>query len=440
LDTVDLLLVARYIATVEPDAVLERHALAIHHGRIVAVLPEAEARARFAAAEVVVRPRHLVTPGLVCTHVRGASRLFRGLDADRPRAVRAARLAALEQHWLSAEFVRDGACLAFAELLGAGVTCVGDGSPFPEAVAASAVEAGIRASVGLTVAERATPWAAGPDEYFDRGLRLHDEYRDHPLVTTAFAAEAVEDLSDATLGRLKVLVDQLEAPLVVALHQTPEAVAACRGRHGLTPLARLDRLGLANGSLVAVHLVHVGRDDVALAGRTRLRVVHCPAADLALGSGIAPVGALRDAGAEVSLGADATVDLDLLREARLAGLLAAGVGGDAARLAARDLLRMATLSGAAALGLDADTGSLAPGRWADLACFDLSRLPATGVDDPVVALVHAGGCDFTTDVWVGGRLAWRDGLPTRLDPTDLATRAAAWRDRRLAGGTPAARQ
>jgi 5-methylthioadenosine/S-adenosylhomocysteine deaminase len=192
-----------------------------------------------------------------------------------------------------------------------------------------------------------------------------------------------------------------------------------------------------------VHSTHLAPEDVAWLGRARARAVHCPTADLRLGAGIAPVAALLEAGCDVALGtgpAAATDDFDFVREARLAALLAAGGGGDPGAVSAPTALRMATLGGAAALGVDDRTGSLRPGKWADVACFDLSRLPAVAHDDPLVALLHSGGRDFVSNVWVAGRLACADGVPARLDREDLASRAAVWRRRMLADAGPAARQ
>ena len=191
MESVDTLVSARWIAPVEPDVVLEHHALAVRAGRIVAVVPETEARSRFVAREYVDRPGHLLTPGLVDASVRASSALLRGLGEGQPRATWEARLRALELAWATPQAVRDGASLAIAELLGAGVTCFGDPGPFSDTVATTAIEAGIRVVVGLTIDERPTPWAADADEHFDRGLRIHDDYRDHPLVATAFAAPAV---------------------------------------------------------------------------------------------------------------------------------------------------------------------------------------------------------------------------------------------------------
>ena len=444
METVDTLVCARWIACVDPDAVLDDHALAIRGGRIVAVLPRAEAESRYAPGERIDRPSHLCTPGLVNAHTHAAMTLLRGLGDGLPlEAWLKQRIWPLERRWVAPEFVRDGTDLAIAEMLSAGITCFADMYAFPEVVAARAVEAGMRCVAGLVIAESPTAWAAGVDEYFARSLDLHDAFRDHPLVSTAFVAHGAAGLEDATLNRLRVLVDQLDAPLAMHLHETAGEIDACRRRHGATPLARLARLGLASPSLLAVHAVRFGAEEIDVAGRAGLHVVHCPTSNLKLGSGIAPVPALLEAGVNVALGTDGAAsanDLDLVRELRLAALLAAGTSGDAAAVPPRAALRMATLAGAEALGIADATGSLAPGKWADLACFDLGRLPAVPVTDPVAALVGAGGRDFVSDVWVAGRAVVAQGRLTRIDTTEVATRAAGWRTRMLADATGAATQ
>lgn len=443
MESIDTLVVARWIAPVEPAAVLHRHALAIRNGRIVAVLPEAEAVARFAARETVRREHHVVTPGLVDACVDVTRTPFRGLETGLAPDAREARLAALELAWLGPEAVRDAASLAIAEMTAAGTTCFGDTSLYPDVVATTAIDAGIRAAVGLPIADRATAWAADAGEHFDRSLALHDEFRDHPLVSTVFVARSVAALDDRTLQRLKVLVDQLDMPFLVPLHESIDAIATCRREHGVSPRTRLERLGLANASLAAAHATHFGADDVAAAASAALRIVHTPTFDLDRGHGIAPVGALLEAGVEIAVatGRDPpTYGYDLLAQARLAALLAAGTRGDAAAVRPDAALRMATLGGAAALGLDDEIGTLAPGKWADLACFDLARLPATPFDDPVAALVHAGGRDFATDTWIAGRHAHGAGATGRFDAAELARRATEWRRRMLAGPGPAARE
>jgi 5-methylthioadenosine/S-adenosylhomocysteine deaminase len=141
-----------------------------------------------------------------------------------------------------------------------------------------------------------------------------------------------------------------------------------------------------------------------------------------LASGIAPVPELLKAGVCVGLGTDGAASndaLDVLGEARLAALLASGVGGDPALLPPARALALATLGGARALGLAEETGSLAPGKWADLACFGLAGPLVEPVHDVAAALVHGGGRSLCTDTWVAGRHLVAGGRLTSLDAAGL---------------------
>ena len=134
-------------------------------------------------------------------------------------------------------------------------------------------------------------------------------------------------------------------------------------------------------------------------------VVHCPASNMKLASGIAPVVRLIAAGINVALGTDGAASnnrLDVFSEMRLASLLAKVATGDAAALPAATALAMATLHGARALGLDAVTGSLVPGKDADVVAVDLGAVSSQPVFDPVSHLVNVAERDCISDVWVRG--------------------------------------
>ena len=186
---VDTLIAARWIIPIEPHgSVLDDHAVAIHHGRIVAVLPEKQARERFMPLQLVERRSHVLLPGLVNTHTHAAMSLLRGAaeSADLEHWLRR-QVWPLEQRWLDADYVRDGTELAIADMLTSGTTCFADMHLFPEATAQVVAATRMRACIGLPVLDRRTIWAESADEYLDRGLRLHDEYRDDPLITTMLA-------------------------------------------------------------------------------------------------------------------------------------------------------------------------------------------------------------------------------------------------------------
>jgi 5-methylthioadenosine/S-adenosylhomocysteine deaminase len=158
-------------------------------------------------------------------------------------------------------------------------------------------------------------------------------------------------------------------------------------------------------------------------------VVHCPESNLKLGSGICPVAQLLGRGVRVALGTDGAAsnnDLDLLAEARIAGLLSAGVGASPGALVASDLVRMATIEGARTLGIGEVTGSLLPGKWADLCCIDLRAPRSWPVHDVATAVVYAASSHQVTDTWVAGRRLLAEGRLRTIDESDVLDRAEAW--------------
>ncbi|MDQ1310209.1 MAG: 5-methylthioadenosine/S-adenosylhomocysteine deaminase [Pseudomonadota bacterium] len=431
MESVDTLVSARWVMPVEPDGrVLEHHSVAIRSGRIEAVLPTAEARLRYDARETLDRPHHVLLPGLVNAHTHAAMVLMRGRAENLPLGpwLRTA-VWPLERRWVDPEYVRDGTELAIAEMLRGGITCFADMHLWPDVVARTAAAAQMRASVGLVVTEAATSWATTADEYIDRGMRLRDEYKGDPLISTHFAPHSPYSASDGTLARVRRLADELDLPVAVHLHETAVEIEQSLQACGKRPLARLAALGLASPQLVAIHMTQVEPEDLDLLAEARASVVHCPESNLKLGAGVCPVARLLGRGIRVALGTDGAAsnnDLDLLAEARIAGFVSAGVAATPGELIASDLVRMATLEGAQTLGLGEVTGSLVPGKWADLCCIDLRAPRSWPVHDVATAVIYAASSQQVTDTWVAGRRLLADGRLRTVDESAVLERAEAW--------------
>lgn len=429
----DLLIEAGWLVTVDgDDRVLADHTLASRDGRIVALLDHAEARRRFPEATVVDRRGCIVLPGLVNAHTHLAMNLLRGFADDLPL------MTWLREHiWptearvMSAGFVRDGTALALVECLRAGVTCCNDMYFFPDAVAETCRAAGIRATVGLVVFDFPTAWARSVDEYFERGLALHDELRGDPLVETAFAPHAPYTVSRGPLERVGMLAAELERPIHIHVQETADEVRDFVATHGMRPLAWLDEIGVLGPALLAVHLTQLVDTEIARLAETRVNALHCPASNLKLASGYSPVAALLAAGVNVAVGTDGAASnngLDLWAELRLAALLAKAVAGDAAVAPAPRALRMVTADAARALGRDAEFGSLEVGKATDTIAVepDLTMRP---IYDPVSQLVYATGRDRVRDVWIAGRHVLDDRRLTTLDTKAIGARCDEWADR-----------
>ena len=442
MQTVETLVHARWIVPVEPAGrVLEDHALAIAHGRIVAILPSAEARSRFAAVEEISLPQHVLIPGLVNTHTHAAMTLLRGLADDLPLMQWLQdHIWPAEHRWVSSDFVRDGSELAIAEMLRGGTTCFGDMYFFPEITAQMARQIGMRAVLGMIMFDFPSPWGSGPEEYLAKGLALRDQHKNDPLLSFVFAPHAPYTVSDTWLTKLRALADELELPVHTHVHETAGEVKDSLDRHGKRPMARLKELGLVSPGLLAAHMTQLTDAEIADAAENGISVVHCPSSNLKLASGFCPVARLLEAGVNVAIGTDGAASnntLDMLAEMKTAALLAKGVAGDPTAVPASTALAMATLNGAKALGLDKDLGSLIEGKWADVTAIDLGAPETQPVHDVISTLVYAASREQVSDVWVGGRRLLQERRLTRMDQANIMERAEAWRARITEGGLAA---
>lgn len=434
LQSVDLVIEARWVVPVEPHAVvLDDHAVVVDGDRIVALLPIADARATYAPRERVTLGEHVLIPGLINSHTHNPMTLLRGLADDLPLMVW------LQQHiWpaeakvMGPEFVRDGVELAVAEMLRGGTTCANENYFFPDAIGATYRKLGFRAVVGLPVIEFPTAWANSQDDYFERAAQVHDSFLDDSLISTAFAPHAPYTVSDESFERIRMMSDQLDIPVHLHTHETAHEIEEEKKKSGLRPFQRLQRLGLVNDRLIAVHMTQVTDSEIAACADAGVSVVHCPESNLKLASGFCPAEKFRLAGVNLAIGTDGCAsnnDLDMFGEMKTAAQLAKAVAQDAAAFDAAFALRAATLNGAKAIGLEDKIGSIEVGKQADLAAVRLSDLETQPLFHVLSQLVYACGRHQVSDVWIAGKrkLAARELID--MDTVEILARTRAWRDR-----------
>ncbi len=435
---VDLVIEARWVVPIVPrTAVLEHHAVVVAGGRIIDLLPHVESRERYAPAERVSLPTHALIPGLVNLHAHSAMALFRGIGDDLPLMQwLEQRIWPLEKALVSPEFVHDGTRLAALEMVRSGTTCCSDMYFYPESAVCGLREIGMRAVAGIIAIEFPTAYAVDAEDYLRKGLATRDAFRDDPMVSFTLAPHAPYTVGDDTLRRISVLAEELDLPVHIHLHETAHEIEESMRRYGERPLARLERLRIVTERLIAVHAVHLEPGEIALLAQRGASVAHCPASNLKLGSGIAPIAELLAAGVNVGIGTDGAASndrIDMVSELRLAALLAKGVRRDPSVLPAPAALEAATLGGARALGMDRRIGSIEVGKEADLAAFDLSSLETQPVFDPMSQLVYSAGREHATDVWVSGQSVVRTRqVLAEAQPGDAARTAAqvhAWQNR-----------
>lgn len=435
---VDLLIEARWVVPVEPHAVvLEDHAVAVRDSKIVDILPQSEARARYEPAEHVQLGEHALIPGLVNSHTHNPMTLLRGLADDLPLMEwLQGHIWPAEAKFMGPEFVRDGTELAIAEMLRGGTTCANENYFFPDAIGETYRKHGFRAVLGLPVINFPTGWAATDDEYFERALEVHERFRGDALVSTAFVPHAPYTVSDASFERIRLLAEQLDIKIHLHTHETVHEVNEEVAKSGRRPFQRLQELGLVNERLIAVHMTELTDAEIEACAAAGVSVVHCPESNLKLASGFCPAEKLRKAGVNVAIGTDGAAsnnDLDMFGETRTAALLAKAVSGDAAAFDAAYALRAATLNGALALGLEDRIGSIEVGKQADLAAVRLNDLETQPLFHVASQLVYATGRHQVTDVWIAGQRKLRERVLTGMDEAALVVMARRWRERIAAG-------
>ncbi|MFB6304256.1 MAG: amidohydrolase, partial [Haloferacaceae archaeon] len=321
--------------------------------------------------------------------------------------------------------VRAGADLGILEMVRSGTTAFADMYFEMDRVAAAVADAGVRAVLGhgaVTVGKDADE-ARADVERSAAFAREFDGAADG-RVTTAVTPHSLTTVDRDLLELAADRAREIGVPLHYHANETPDEVAPYVDE-GVRPLRWARDHGLLEDGDLLAHCVHLDDEEVDLLAETGAAAVHCPASNMKLASGAAPVQRLLDAGATVALGTDGAAsnnDLDPFDELRDAAMLGKHATGDASAVPAGAAVRMATAGGADALGLDA--GRIEPGRAADLAVVDLDAPHLTPRHDLVSHLAYAvRGADVRHTV-CDGRVVMRDREVLTLDADAVRERAA----------------
>lgn len=434
MEQADKMIHARWIITSESQQKpLENHALVIKGNKIAAILPGNEAAKKYTATETEHFSTHAIIPGLINAHTHIAMNYFRGMADD------LALMNWLNNHiwpaekkWVDHDFVYNASLLAMAEMIRCGTTCFNDMYFFLPATAKAAEKAGIRANVGITVLEFPTQWAQNANDYLERGMDFHAQYKNHPLVTPTLAPGHPFTVSDATFIRIQELAEEHDLKINLHLHETADEVNQSIEQHKKRPIKRLDEIGLITERLIAIHMTQLNDEDFTILDAKKPSVVHCPESNMKLASGVCPVEKLLASGIHVALGTDGAAsnnDLNMLGEMRSAAFLAKLSNQNPESLAAAKALELATLQGAKALGMDHLIGSLKPGKAADFAAIHLDEIETQPLYHPISQIVYAASRQQVTDTWVAGKRLMKNRQLLTLDEQALIQTAKEWSEK-----------
>jgi 5-methylthioadenosine/S-adenosylhomocysteine deaminase len=352
----------------------------------------------------------LVVPGVHNAHCHVAMALLRGYADDKPLD------AWLREDIWPAEAafepadVRAGARLGLLEMIRNGVTALGDMYFHVPDIAEAVDTAGMRARLGhgiVTVGKDDTEARADFEESLAVARDL-DGAADG-RIRTAMMPHSLTTVDAELLAEFVPRAREADVPLHYHANETPDEVEPLLEERGVRPLAFADDLGLLEAGDFIAHGVHVDETEIELLAERDVGVAHCPASNMKLASGIAPVQRLLDAGVTVGLGTDGPAsnnDLDIFDEARDAAMVGKLAADDASAVAAPDVVRAATAGGADLLGFDA--GRIEVGRLADFAVIDLEAPHLTPKHDLVSHLAYAARGSDVRHTVVGGEVLMRD--------------------------------
>lgn len=367
----------------------------------------------------------LIMPGFKNAHTHTAMTIFRSLADDMPLDRWLS-----EQVWpyeakLTGEAVYDLTKLGIMEYLSSGITASFDMYFKNDYYAKANVDAGFRTVICAALNNFDADITNIEREY----LKFNDY---NELVSYKLGIHAEYTTSVERMEYMAALAEKYHAPCFTHMSETKAEVDGCIERYGLTPPQLLNRLGLFKYGGGGYHCVWLSEADIALMAEKKLYAVTCPASNLKLASGVAPIDALAQAGVPLAIGTDGAGSnnaLDMFREMYLMSTLQKVQLNDAAAGCAERTLTAACCGGARAMGLD-DCDNLAVGKRADLIVIDLHRPNMQPLNNIAKNIVYSGSKENVRLTMVNGRVLYENG-EFYLDESaeDVYARCNKWREK-----------
>jgi cytosine/adenosine deaminase-related metal-dependent hydrolase len=269
-----------------------------------------------------------------------------------------------------------------------------------------------------------------PQASFDEALAMHERWQGaaNGRIHVWFGPRPPDATS--TELYLKMMAAAREHGMHVTIHlaEANDRAEYTRKHYGMSTIEYAESVGMVGSDVLAVHAVCIDDNEIAMLARTGTHVSHNPVSNAKLGSGIAPVPEMLQAGVNVGLGTDgapASNDYDMFRAMRWASYIHKVRLCDPAVAPCEQVLEMATINGARAMGLQGQIGSLEVGKKADFVVVDMNKPHLTPAFDPVSTIVCAATGKDVTTVVIDGRALVRDGQALSMDEERILAEARA---------------
>jgi len=292
---------------------------------------------------------------LINTHGHAAMIAFRGLAEDLPLHIWLEKhIWPMEKKQINPGFVYEQTKKAILEMRDNGIEAFCDMYFFAEEVARAALELKMTAVIGEGIVDFLDPNNTKALQDIEKTKKLLEQYKNHPLISIGAMPHAIYTVSKENLVELKKLANEYDAIYHIHLAETKKEFDDCKNKHGITPTEYLDQLGVLDEKTLLAHCVWLTDGDIQIIAKQKSSVAHCPLSNLKLGSGIAPVSKMLEAGINVSLGTDGAASsnrLDIWEAGKIAALVQKGTTLDPTKLPSKTIFEMMTVNGMKALGL-----------------------------------------------------------------------------------------
>ncbi|HOK43717.1 MAG TPA: amidohydrolase [Thermoclostridium caenicola] len=370
-------------------------------------------------AQIIDGSGKLVMPGLINGHCHVPMTLLRNYADDMDLQTWLFDHIFPVEDRLNDEDVYWGSLLGIMEMIATGTTCFADMYYHMDSIASAVESSGIRAQLS----RGQTCMDTGSDFSGNRAMQESVDFVKKwngaagGRITAAMAPHAVYTCSADYIRAIARHAEKLEVPIHVHLDETATEHEDCLKNHGKTPTAYLSDLGLFDLKTIAAHCVWINGDDMALLKEKDVSVIHCPASNLKLASGIAPVPQAHSMGLNVCIGTDGASsnnNLNLWEDMYLTSILHKGNTRNPKVITAVETLRMATVNGAKALGMSC-VGSVEEGKKADLIMVSLEKPHIKPLHNICSALVYSAQGSDVCMTMVDGRILYQDGEFRTID-------------------------
>lgn len=375
----DLVIKNAHILSIDANkAVFENGSIVVRGDSILAISDE-NLEEQYSAVTVIDAGGDIVMPGMINLHNHIPMIAFRGL-AENGVADRLFKFYfPLEKAMLSRDLIRISSRHAAIELALSGVTLVTDMYYHEDEVATAVAQVGIRGVLGETVIQFPVVDAPQPYGGLEYAKQYIADWKGHPLITPAIAPHAPYTVSPEWLLKSKALAEALGVPILIHMDEFRNESDLIAERIGGFPpgksvVAYLDELGFLSDSVVAAHVSHVGKKDMAILKSRGVGIAHNPKANSLANSGMSPAWEMFKLNLDIGLGTDGPLSsnqMDIMNVMSYAAAVARLRGNDSTLFTPYELVYMATMGGARALDMEDQIGSLEVGKKADMIIVDI---------------------------------------------------------------------